>query len=189
VELDHVLIAAPADVGLESTAGGRHPGGGTANRIVPLGRTYLELVSVVDERAAAASAFGRWVASARAGAPFGWAVRTPDLDAEAARLGLAVHEGSRLAPDGRELTWRMAGVERAAAEPALPFLIEWGPQTPFPGAAPGPPAEVSLELRGDPRRVGEWLGGHALPVTVAPGEPAVVSVTVGGRRLAGRGGA
>jgi hypothetical protein len=183
VELDHVLIAAPADLGLESSAGGRHPRWGTANRIVPLGRTYLELVSVVDERAAEASAFGRWVAAARAGAPFGWAVRTSDLDADVARLGLAVHEGSRLAPDGRELTWRMAGVERAAAEPALPFLIEWGPQTPFPGAA-GPQVEVNLALRGDPRRVEEWLGGHRLPITVAPGGPAVVGVTVGGRRLA-----
>ena len=88
MELDHVLIAA-ADLdavarqietehGLASAAGGRHPGWGTANRIVPLGATYLELVAVVDEAEASQSAFGRWVAASRSGAPFGWAVRTPD---------------------------------------------------------------------------------------------------------------
>jgi hypothetical protein len=59
LELDHVLIAVidldaaasafAADHGLDSVTGGRHPGWGTANRIVPLGETYLELVAVVDE--------------------------------------------------------------------------------------------------------------------------------------------
>jgi hypothetical protein len=192
VELDHVLIAA-ADLdvvarqfetehGLASVVGGRHPGWGTANRIVPLGATYLELVAVVDEAEASRSAFGRWVAASRSGAPFGWAVRTPDLDAVAGRLGLTLHDGTRLAPDGRRLTWRMAGIERAAAEPSLPFVIEWGTDTPFPGAA-GTHVDVSLQLRGDARRVTDWLGQHQLPITVRPGEEAVESVTVGGRRL------
>ena len=64
-ELDHVLIAV-ADVaaaarelearhGLTSIKGGRHPGYGTANRIVPLGDSYLELVTVADESEAAES--------------------------------------------------------------------------------------------------------------------------------------
>ena len=47
--------------GLASIEGGRHPGWGTANRIVPLGEAYLELVAVVDEAEAAQSPFGRWV--------------------------------------------------------------------------------------------------------------------------------
>ena len=71
MELDHVLIAvddleaAAKEVeerlGLASVAGGRHHGLGTANRIVPLGETYLELVAVVDDAEAAASGFGSWV--------------------------------------------------------------------------------------------------------------------------------
>ena len=76
----------------------------------------------------------------------------------------------------------MAGIEQAAAEPALPFVIEWGAETPFPGAA-ARSVEVSLELRGDAERLRAWLGGHDLPVTVTPGAPAVESVTVGGRQL------
>ena len=60
LELDHVLIA--VDVldeagrwieerhGLTSIQGGRHTGWGTANRIVPLGGSYLELIAVVDHK-------------------------------------------------------------------------------------------------------------------------------------------
>ena len=149
---------------------------------MPLGATYLELVAVVDEAEAARSAFGRWVAASRAGAPFGWAVRTDDLDAVAARLGLTVRDGARQAPDGRRLTWRMAGIEQAAAEPALPFFIEWGPETPFPGAAATLRRGRASSCAATPtaRRVARR---GTLPVTVTPGAPAVVSVTVGGRRL------
>jgi hypothetical protein len=182
VELDHVLIAG-TELALPSRPGGRHPGWGTANRIVPLGATYLELVEVVDAAEASASVFGRWVAAAPAGAPFGWAVRVRDLDAVAARRGLAVSDGSRVTPDGRRLTWRLAGVEQAAAEPSLPFFIAWGADTPFPGAG-AEAAAVSLELRGDAARIADWLDGHALPITVRAGAPAVLSVTVGTHRFA-----
>src|SRR5438132_3854521 len=72
LDLDHVLIAV-ADLasagreietrhGLASVEGGRHPGWGTANRIVPLGEAYLELIAVSDEAEAAQSPFGSWVA-------------------------------------------------------------------------------------------------------------------------------
>jgi hypothetical protein len=85
MELDHVLIAVvdlaaagreiEARHGLASIEGGSHPAGGTANRIVPLGDSYLELVAVVDAATAAESAFGRWVASGVSSGPrpLGWA--------------------------------------------------------------------------------------------------------------------
>src|SRR3954453_2260656 len=155
IELDHVLIAVTdlaaagrefqSRYGLVSITGGRHPGWGTANRIVPLGDTYLELIAVADEAAAAASPFGRWVARAAAAEPrpLGWAVRTDDLDAVAARLALEVVPGQRLRPDGEPVRWRLAGVEhaaaehaaaeRAAAEAPLPFFIEWEAGTLLPG--------------------------------------------------------
>src|SRR6185436_11308739 len=92
VELDHVLIAvtdleaAARDFesrhGLASVDGGRHRDFGTANRIIPLGSTYLELVAVVDPGAAAASSFGWWVdrGATDEGRLIGWAVRTTALD-------------------------------------------------------------------------------------------------------------
>ena len=165
--------------------GGRHPAWGTANRIVPLGEAYLELVTVVDETAAATSAFGRWVGAMRSesGRLVGWAVRTRELDPIARRLGLRVSAGSRLDPSGAELRWRSAGIEEAAVEPARPFFIEWDPRTSYPGHAPashraGTIELTRLELTGDPVRLAAWLGDDTLPIVVRPGDPAVTRVVL-----------
>lgn len=169
--------------GLASVEGGRHHGWGTANRIVPLGDAYLELVAVADPSEAASSAFGRWVASGPAGRPLGWAVRTSNLDAVAERLDLAVRTGSRRTVGGELLGWRTTGIEQAAADSSLPFFIEWGSDTRFPGLAeahhPAAPIGITkLIIDGDPDRLGTWLGGHALPIVVRPGNPRVASVVV-----------
>jgi glyoxalase-like protein len=171
------------DHGLESTEGGRHPGWGTANRIVPLGATYLELIAVVDEREAAGSAFGRWVLEAGGGSrPLGWAVRTDDLDGVAKRLGLTTADGSRLTAEGTQLRWRYAGAAEAIARPPLPFFIEWSAGTPFPGRAaePSPYRLRELRLAGDPVVLGGWLGEDELPLRVVDGEPGVQGVLLAG---------
>jgi hypothetical protein len=174
-----------ARYGLASVEGGRHPDWGTANRIVPLGDSYLELVAVVDQAAAADSGFGRWVASraSRLGRPLGWAVRTSELDAIARRLDLIVHSGARVAPSGEVLRWRSAGMDQAAAEPSLPFFIEWAAGVCLPGATavthPAAPAAISkLYLEGDPDRLAPWLGNHALPIVVRTGRPAVTAIVL-----------
>lgn len=197
LELDHVLIAV-ADLaaaaqeiearhGLASTEGGRHPGWGTANRIVPLGDAYLELVAVVDEAEAAQSPFGRWVAAAHPSLPrlLGWAVRTHELDDFARRLDLTVAAGSRTGQSGQHVRWRLAGIEQATADPSLPFFIEWGHGTPLPGRAPathpaGAVQIATLRLDGDADRLAAWLGAHRLPITLRRGRPAVASIVLTG---------
>src|SRR3954454_10857203 len=137
-ELDHVVIAvddlarvagALSDrYGLESVDGGRHPAWGTANRIVPAGDAYLELITVVDRDRDNTNGFGRWVAGALAEADaklLGWAVRTTSIEIIAQRLGLAVNDGSRSTDDGRVLRWQLAGVPEAIAVASLPFFIQW----------------------------------------------------------------
>jgi hypothetical protein len=195
LELDHVLIAVTdlaaaaeeveARYGLVSVEGGRHSGWGTANRIVPLGAAYLELIAVVDETEAADSAFGTWVAHAGPSLPrpLGWAVRTNSIDEIAPRLGLAIVSGSRKTPGNQLLKWQLAGIEEAAAEPSLPFFIEWGKGTPLPGRtlASHPAGAVrieKLELYGDVERLTAWLGPHRLPINVHEGEPAVARVVL-----------
>jgi hypothetical protein len=196
LELDHVVIAV-SDLeatageletrhGLASVEGGRHAGWGTANRIIPLGETYLELITVVDEAEAAGSAFGRWVAAwieSAPGQPLGWAARTSRLDEVAQRLGLTVSAGSRAGPDGRTLRWRLAGIEEAVAEPSLPFFVEWGDGTPLPGRtrAIHPAGAVRIErveLAGDHDRVSGWLGADHLPIAVTEGRPAVTAIVL-----------
>jgi Glyoxalase-like domain len=197
MEFDHALIAVAdleaaaheleAQHGLASVEGGRHPGWGTANRIVPLGDTYLELVAIVDRAEAAQSPLGKWIGRAKPGVakPLGWAVRPGGLDAVAGRLSLTIQPGSRLMPDGEVLRWRLAGLEQAIAEPPLPFFIEWADGTPFPGRAavshPAGPVRIeALQLAGDADRLAEWLGPHLLPIRVRSGRPALESIVLSG---------
>lgn len=113
-------------LGLDSVEGGRHPGHGTANRIIPLGGCYVELLAVVDPSEAKDSPFGNW-ANQRTKTAAGVdavCIRTDDLDAVCARLGLQPTAMSRRRPDGTELKWSTAGVDLAIEE-SLPFFIEW----------------------------------------------------------------
>jgi hypothetical protein len=190
MELDHVLIPL-ADLsravtefegryGLLSVEGGRHADW------VPLGDSYLELIAVVDPAEASQSAFGRWVANARSARPLGWAVRTDDLAAVAGRLGLNVGSGSRLTAMGDLLSWRIAGVERAIAEPWLPFFIEWAARSRLPGRLDvEPPAGATgikqLIIAGEPKRLSSWLDGHRLPATLADGGSGVIGVVLSAR--------
>jgi hypothetical protein len=113
-------------------------------------------------------------------------VRTSGLDTIARRLGLTVHRGARVAPSGEVLRWRSAGIDQAAAEPSLPFFIEWAAGVRLPGATavthPAAPAGIAkLHLEGDPDRLADWLGNHdnqGLPVVVRRGRPAVTAVVL-----------
>jgi hypothetical protein len=164
--IDHVLLAVrdldAAAVwirerhGLTALPGGRHPGVGTANMIVPLGDDYLELIAIVDPAEAAASPLrGRLVAAPETGASLAtWAVRVTDMDALKRRLndaGVATDgplPGSRVRPDGVLLEWRTLRVG-SGLEPAVPFFIEWNvPAGEHPGAAGVEHAAGTVLLRG-----------------------------------------
>ena len=102
--------------GLASRAGGRHPGHGTGNRIVPLGDAYLELMAVVDPEEAEDSPLGRW-AIAHASDDFrisAVCIRTDDILDAAGALG----------EEPLALSWRLAGLEGMIRHGA-PFFIQW----------------------------------------------------------------
>lgn len=194
MELDHILVAvdnldaAARQVeeryGLASVEGGRHQGLGTANRIVPLGKTYLELVAVVDDAEAAGSGFGSWVAGGNLPRLLGWCVRTDTLDGVADQLGLKIADGARARPDGTVVRWRMAGLERSAAEPSLPFFIEWGAGAPYPGESLAQSATIDeLRLQGDPDRIADWAGDTNVPLSVSEGRPALLAAVLDGAVL------
>jgi Glyoxalase-like domain len=181
VHVDHVLVASRdldaaearmRALGLDVVPGGRHEGLGTHNRIVPLGGAYLELIAVADAAEAAASPIGRAVAAADG--LMGWALRVPDVGAQAARLGLEV---TTIAREG--LTARLAGVAEAMGEASLPFFIERDEGVLDPGGADGPGGIARVDLRGDAHRLHGWLGGAPLPVAIEAGSPAVVAVHLG----------
>jgi glyoxalase-like protein len=185
-DLESAASRMKQEFGLGSVSGGRHPGWGTANRIVPLGPDYIELLAVVDRAEAERDEVGRSLLAAMAeGDRFlGWCVAVEDLDAVAARLGLPVTAGSRERPDGTVLRWRSAGLKEALAEPSLPFFITWdGPLELHPGRAQAdhtarPHGIDWLEIGGDALRLNEWLDGSKLPVRVVGGPPGVLAVGI-----------
>jgi hypothetical protein len=136
IAIDHVILVA-ADLekaaaslfethGLASLPGGRHPGHGTANRIVPLGDSYLELMGVVDVAEAATSPMGRWALQHRRPDPIPVAMclRTDDIGPIAAALGETPQAMHRIRTDGVRLSWQLAGVG-GMFEQGLPFFIQW----------------------------------------------------------------
>jgi len=195
VKLDHIVVAVrdldsaaeylQREHGLASYVGGSHPPWGTANRIVPLGDSYLELIAVVDEPIAATSDVGRWVADGASsrGSPIGWAVRPDNLDVTSRRLGLTAQKGSRTTPDGATVRWRMAGIERALSD-HLPWFIEWNDAAMYPGFAETAvdARVVRIELEEDAARLDAWLGEHALPLEIRPGGRGITAVVLDGPR-------
>ena len=195
-DLDEAAVRFREEFGLDSTEGGRHERGGTANRIVPLGEQYVELVAVVDRSAAAETAFGRGVLERAAGGG-GWftiAAVADDLDAVASRLGLQVGSGSRVRPDGETVRWRMTGLDDPRREPWMPFFLAWDIREELhPGrarAGHGVRAEglAWVEVGGDAERLRDWLGGEDLPIRVTnrpPGVHRVAIVTADGESVIG----
>jgi hypothetical protein len=176
-DLDAAAVRFRDEFGLDSVAGGRHRDWGTANRIVPLGSEYLELVTVADRERAARSDFGRAVLAGLAVGRelIGWAAATDDLPEIAARLDLDVVRGSRTRPDGSTLRWRLAGVAPALSTGALPFFIQWDVS---PGLRPGaaaaehratPSAIAWLGVAADGQEVEQWLGDDSLPLRISDG--------------------
>ena len=185
-DLDLAAAQVRERYGLASVPGGRHPGWGTANRIIPLGPDYLELLAVADAGEAAADPVGSRYAR-HIGEGEGlmlWCVATGELDAVAARLGLGIQAKARLLPDGTRIGWRSAGLPAALDNPSLPFFIEWDvPPEQHPGRmgarhpATAPRGIASVTVGADPGELSAWLGGASLPVRLA-GPPGVNSVTV-----------
>lgn len=165
LRVDHVVYGVhdlEGDFPLPSEAGGSHPGLGTSNRIVGLGDAYIELLAgpVVDELLGDGP--DRWL---------GWMVRTHDVEAEAARLGLDVIAMSRARPDGVELRWRLAGWGLGGP---LPVFIQW--DTPW---APGGEARLEwIEVAVSPTSLANWVAGADLPVRFTEGDPGVHAVAI-----------
>jgi Glyoxalase-like domain len=188
-DLDDAAVRFRKEFGLDSTEGGRHERWGTANRIVPLGDQYLELVAAVDEPVATETAFGRGVLE-RAGRGGGWftmAAVADDLDAVATRLGLEVGSGSRMRPDGQTVRWRMAGLDDPRREAWMPFFLVWDISDELhPGRArAGHGVRATglgrVEVGGDAERLRTRFGGEELPIRVTDDEPGIHRVAISTR--------
>lgn len=135
--LDHIIIgvrdleAAARQfgdrLGLLPSGGGIHPVGGTANRIIVIGDTYLELISVykpeeahesIRERLAQGEGYLNFVLSAN------------DIAAESRGLqqrgvsAIGPTPGSLQSADGRARAWQSIHIERPDLTQHYPFIIQ-----------------------------------------------------------------
>jgi hypothetical protein len=180
-DLDGAATRLKAELGVSAVRGGRHEGLGTHNRIVPLGRGYLELLAVCDRREAANSAIAAmWQALVEQEAEglMGWAVAVDDVEPVAARLGTQV---TTLTREG--LTAKLTGLAEALRQPFLPFFIARDPGVSDPGAGGDAGGITWVEVAGDAGRLERWLGGAEFPVRVSRGEAGVRAVGIGDREL------
>lgn len=140
--IDHLVIACAdpdaaaaeleAAVGLAATAGGRHEGQGTFNRIAWLADgSYLELIGVDDRDAANRSPVGAAAVAAlddHGGGLATYALRVDEIDVTVAALAEAgfgpVIHGSRSREDGELVRWTVAFPNAPLEADSVPFLIE-----------------------------------------------------------------
>ncbi len=153
---DHLVYAAPeleeavddlsARFGVRPSAGGKHPNG-THNALLALSNScYLEVIAPDPEQAhqqgGRSLAFGLdWLKVPKL---VTWAVLAPSLEEVAMASQAAgydpgvVVEGGRVRPDGAKLAWRTTKRPETqegwppAGDGIVPFLIEWGADTPHP---------------------------------------------------------
>jgi Glyoxalase-like domain len=166
-------------LGLASIAGGRHPGHGTGNRIVPLGGSYIELMGVVDRDEATSSPLGSWVTRRLVEVgetPAALCLRTDDIKDAARRTGRTPQLMSRTRPDGVSLEWHLVALDAAMTE-GLPFFIQWhvdDADHPGQSAVKHRGSAIGIdwvEIGGDQDRLDAWLGPHELPIRHVEGAP------------------
>jgi hypothetical protein len=173
-------------LGFDVLDGGVHPGVGTANRVIPLGDQYLELLGVVSPELARESEYGRSLLRAIAAGDrlVRWSLRTRAIDAIAQRLGVVVEHRKRVRPDGELLSWRAAGLALALADSTMPFFMQWDHDRQYPGAMAanhrnGARRVTSLSLKPRDERFARWIEDADVPLRiVADGEPGLWSVGV-----------
>jgi len=118
--------------------GGKHPGRGTENALVSLGKgSYLEIIAPQP------GASVDWLRALKKPSVVGWAIHVKDAARAQTLLrnrGIEVSElqpGSRQTPNGETLKWTTFDITSSKSD-AMPFVIEWSAATRHPSTnSPG----------------------------------------------------
>lgn len=175
-DLDEACEAFRRRYGLGWTGTGRHPQG-TVTRAIPVSPTeYIELLAIEDPA-------GSWSADVRSALDrreplMGWSIEVDDIEAVAARVGVAAEHGAVQLEDGTSGTWSTVSSDRER----LPFFIRYARSHRERAAANverlreaehdcEPRGFAWMEVGGDERRLRDWLGDCPLDVGHVGGRP------------------
>ncbi len=198
--VDHLVYATPdlkrgveeieKLLGVRAIAGGQHPGRGTRNALIALGpTTYLEIIAPDPEQPAPKEPRPFGIDGLKQSRLVAWCVNGRDLEQlrhDALRKGVhlgEVRSGSRLRPDGVQLSWQFTDPTVLVADGIVPFFIDWG-KSPHPAhTAPKGATLVSLHAQHpDVRGVHGMLQHLRLDLPVSHGQsPALIAVIEGPR--------
>jgi hypothetical protein len=132
-DLDRGIAWVERTTGVKAVIGGTHPGAGTRNALISLGRRqYLEIIA--PDPLQTAYNFHIDIRTLDEPRLITWAARTTDINAvakvarDAGQQVFGPRDGSRARPDGTLLKWKSLGLlnklGQAEVEP-IPFFIEW----------------------------------------------------------------
>ncbi len=147
VSLDHILLGCndlqrgidfvEQRTGVRARFGGVHPGRGTQNALLSLGKLhYLEIIAP-DPKQPEVKQFPT-IKKMTTPRLVTWAAHPGNLDAIAQKLKAAgipfdgPRDGSRERPDGRMLKWKALALEDHHG--LVPFFIEWSADSPHPSS-------------------------------------------------------
>ncbi len=135
--LDHIIIGVndleqatsifSQKLGLAASGGGIHPSGGTANRIIVIGDTYLELITARTPGEAQQSMLDRL---AKGEGYLNFVLSSNDIEADSKAMlsrGVSIigpKQGQLRSADGRIRRWSRIDVERPDLTQRYPFLIQ-----------------------------------------------------------------
>ena len=135
--IDHIIIGVndlerattvfSQQLGLAVSGGGIHPAGGTANRIIVIGDTYLELITV---RAPSEAEPGMLERLAKGEGYLNFVLASNNIEADSmamARRGVSIigpTPGALRAADGRTRGWSRTNIERPVLAQHYPFIIQ-----------------------------------------------------------------
>jgi hypothetical protein len=197
--IDHLIVAAPnleegmarteELLGVGAMPGGQHPGFGTRNALISLGKgTYLEIVGPDPEQPDPGGARLFGVDDLEASRLVTWVAKGTDLESlvsgragagrYASVLG-SVHSGGRKQPDGSFLAWEVTDPFTPREGGVVPFFIDWG-ETPHPSEMAPVGCEL-VDLRAehpDAGRVREILNGLELDLQVEAGPAPALIATI-----------
>ena len=126
-DLEQAAITFTQKLGLSVSGGGIHPSGGTANRIIVIGDTYLELIAVRTPAEAQQSMIKRL---AKGDGYLNFVLASNDIMTDAAAMvacGTTIigpNPGELRSSGGRSRAWTRADIERRDLTQHYPFLIE-----------------------------------------------------------------
>ena len=126
-DLEQATITFNEMLGLQASGGGKHPTSGTANRIIVIGDTYIELITIRDAAEAQQSMRERL---SKGDGYLNFVLASNDLETDSAAIksrGVSIigpTAGKLTSADGRSRGWLRTDIERPDLTQHYPFLIQ-----------------------------------------------------------------